>query len=173
MIDEHVDHCSIIVRVMSKNDSGNQKLGAVKVKARLKATFSNGELITEAAKVVCPKKIGTSDVGGVAAIVISSTGNFYKGVCLDSDSSLGFCAERSAIAQMITNREYRIAKVVAVLISQTNQELCVLPPCGACRQFMMLLSEDGANIDVVLDKDTTSKLGDLLPSAYISPATTS
>lgn len=157
---------------MGKNNSSNKKLNDIKAGAWLKASLSNSKLIAEAAKVICPKKIGTADVGGVAAIVVSSTGNFYKGVCLDSDSGLGLCAERSAIAQMITSREYKIAKVVAVLIDQTNQELCVLPPCGACRQFMMLLSENGADIDVVLGKNTTSKLGDLLPSAYIPPATT-
>ena len=172
LTDERVDRCSIIVGVMNKSDSSNKKLSNIKAGAWLKASFSNSKLIAEAAKAVCPKKIGTSDVGGVAAIVVSSTDNFYKGVCLDSDSGLGFCAERSAIAQMIAGREYKITKVVAVLIDPTNQELCVLSPCSACRQFMMLLSENGADIDIVLGENTTSKLGDLLPSTYIPPATT-
>ncbi|WP_199315039.1 helix-turn-helix domain-containing protein [Streptomyces cadmiisoli] len=38
----------------------------------------------------------------------------HSGVCIDTGSGTGFCAEHAAIAAMVAAREYRIAKVVAV-----------------------------------------------------------
>ena len=40
--------------------------------------------------------------GGVAAAVLSEGGKIYIGVCVDTASTLGICAERSAIFQMLT-----------------------------------------------------------------------
>lgn len=54
------------------------------------------------------------DAGGVAAAILTKQGNIYVGVCIDTASTLGMCAERNAIANMITNGESRIDKVVAV-----------------------------------------------------------
>jgi cytidine deaminase len=87
----------------------------------------------------------------------------YRGVCLDTDSGLGFCAERTAISQMITNKEYKIKKIAAVWNDNPEKDLYVLPPCGVCRQYMLMLSEDALNIDVVLGSDKTVKLRELLP----------
>ncbi len=36
------------------------------------------------------------DAGGVAAAVLSSSGKIYTGVCIDTCSTLGICAERNA-----------------------------------------------------------------------------
>ncbi|MBO7296148.1 MAG: cytidine deaminase, partial [Clostridia bacterium] len=52
------------------------------------------------------------DAGGVAAAVLTDQGNVYVGVCIDTCSGLGMCAERNAIANMITNGESRIVKLV-------------------------------------------------------------
>ena len=38
------------------------------------------------------------DAGGVAAAILTEAGNIYAGVCIDTASSLGMCAERSAMA---------------------------------------------------------------------------
>ena len=43
------------------------------------------------------------DAGGVAAAILTDKGNVYVGVCIDTASTLGMCAERNAIANMITN----------------------------------------------------------------------
>ena len=45
------------------------------------------------------------EAGGVAAALITKAGNIYVGVCIDTDCTLGMCAERNAIANMITNGE--------------------------------------------------------------------
>ena len=48
------------------------------------------------------------DAGGVAAAILTKAGNIYVGVCIDTCSSLGMCAERNAMANMITNGENHI-----------------------------------------------------------------
>ena len=53
------------------------------------------------------------DAGGVAAAILSSSGKIYTGVCIDTCSTLGICAERNAIFNMITNGESIIQKVIA------------------------------------------------------------
>ena len=45
---------------------------------------------------------GYISAGGVAAAVLSASGKIYTGVCIDTCSTLGICAERNAIFNMIT-----------------------------------------------------------------------
>ena len=106
------------------------------------------------------------DAGGVAAAILTVSGNVYVGVCIDTACSLGMCAERAAIANMITNGESEIDKVVAVM---TNGE--VGSPCGACRELMMQLSPDSVNIEILKDKNTkeTVTLGELMPDWWGRP----
>lgn len=121
-------------------------------------------IVYDAAKaVVNPKRI-TEQIcsGGVGAAVVSKNGNVYTGVCIDTDCSLGMCAERNAISTMITNGEYEIKMVAAV-----NKKGQVLPPCGACREFMMQL-KNASDTDVLIDnKGTVVKLKDLMPYSYL------
>lgn len=100
------------------------------------------------------------DAGGVAAAILTKQGNIYVGVCIDTASTLGMCAERNAIANMITNGESQIDKVVTVMPNGK-----VGSPCGACREYMMQLDKDSGDIEILLDLDTqkTVKLKDLLP----------
>ena len=100
------------------------------------------------------------DAGGVAAAILTKKGNISVGVCIDTASSLGMCAERNAIANMITHGESQISKVVAVMTDGK-----VGSPCGACREFMMQLDKDSGDIEILLDLETgkTVKLKDLMP----------
>ena len=45
---------------------------------------------------------GYISAGGVAAAVLSASGKIYTGVCIDTCSTLGICAERNAIFNMTT-----------------------------------------------------------------------
>ena len=101
------------------------------------------------------------EAGGVAAAILTKKGNVYVGVCIDTASTLGMCAERNAIANMITNGENQIDKVVAVMPYGK-----VGPPCGACREYMMQLDKDSGNIEILLDLETekTVKLKELIPN---------
>lgn len=100
------------------------------------------------------------DAGGVAAAILTKKGNIYVGVCIDTASTLGMCAERNAIANMITNGESQIDKVVAVM-----EDGRVGSPCGACREYMMQLDKDSGEIEILLDLDMqkTIKLKELIP----------
>lgn len=100
------------------------------------------------------------DAGGVGAAILTKRGNIYVGVCIDTSCSLGMCAERAAIANMITNGESEIDKVVAVMTDGSAGS-----PCGACRELMMQLSGDSPNIEILTDRDTysTVRLGELMP----------
>ena len=100
------------------------------------------------------------EAGGVAAAILTKQGNIYVGVCIDMASSLGMCAERNAIANMITNGESRIDKVVAVMPDGR-----VGAPCGACREYMMQLDRDSGDIEILLDLKTmrTVRLRELVP----------
>lgn len=100
------------------------------------------------------------EAGGVAAAILTKKGNIYVGVCIDTASTLGMCAERNAIANMITNGEHQIDKVVAV-----TPDGKVGSPCGACREYMMQLDKDSSEIEILLDLESkkTIKLKELLP----------
>lgn len=100
------------------------------------------------------------EAGGVGAAILTKSGNVYVGVCIDTASSLGMCAERNAIANMITNGESKIDKVVAIMPNGA-----VGSPCGACRELMMQLDKDAADIEILLDLEgeKTVRLGELSP----------
>lgn len=119
-------------------------------------------LYDTAKAVINPKKISAQICsGGVGATVLTKSGNIYTGVNIDTDCSLGMCAERNAISTMITAGEFEIEKVVAV-----NKKGQVLPPCGACREFMMQL-KNASYIEVLVDNNgTIVKLKDLMPYSY-------
>ena len=126
------------------------------------------EEMYNAAKAVL-KPVTISDyvsAGEVSAAVRSKTGKIYTGVCIDTCSTLGICAERNAIFNMITNGEYEIDRV-----------LCISPnegkggPCGACRELMVQLMPGGKykDIDIMMDyaNDIVMKLGELTPEWWI------
>ena len=120
------------------------------------------KLYSEAKKVQNNRVISPFvEAGGVSAALLTKNGNIYTGVCIDSACSLGMCAERNAIASMITNGESKIKKIVAIM---SNGEIGL--PCGACRELMMQLDKDSGDIEILLDleKNKTIILKDLLPN---------
>lgn len=119
------------------------------------------KLYSEAVKVQHHRVVSPFiEAGGVAAAILTKSGNIYVGVCIDTASTLGMCAERNAIANMLTHGEWEIDKVVAVTPGGK-----VGAPCGACREFMMQLSRDSGHIEILLDPDSkkTVRLSELLP----------
>jgi cytidine deaminase len=94
----------------------------------------NEELIDAAQAVLKPHVVERRLFGDVASTLVTDRGTRYSGVCIDTSSGTGFCAEHSAIAAMVTAGEYRIAKIVAVWRHEDGA-LHVLAPCGRCREF--------------------------------------
>ena len=105
------------------------------------------------------------DAGGVAAAVLSASGKIYTGVCVDTCSSLGICAERSAIFNMLTNGEQEISKVLAIMPDGRTGA-----PCGACRELMVqLMPERYKDIEIMPDygAERVITLGELTPEWWI------
>ena len=100
--------------------------------------------------------------GAVSAAILTEDNNIYTGVCIDTASTLGMCAERNAIANMITNGESKIKKLVCYCGKGKEK---VGSPCGACREYLMQLDKDSGNIEILADLDTMRvvKLKDLVP----------
>lgn len=98
--------------------------------------------------------------GGVGAAILTKNHHIYTGVCIDTSSSLGMCAERNAIANMITNCENEILKLVCI---DSHGE--VGSPCGACREYLMQLSKNSKDIEILMDEKTKKivKLEELIP----------
>lgn len=105
------------------------------------------------------------EAGGVAATILSASGRIYTGVCIDTCSTLGICAERNAIFNMITNGENEIKKVLAIMPDGKTGA-----PCGACRELMVqLMPEKYRDIQILLDYDSGKvvTLGELTPEWWI------
>ena len=103
--------------------------------------------------------------GEVSAAVLSKSGKIYTGVCVDTCSTLGICAERNAIFNMITNGEHEIDKVLAILPDGKSGA-----PCGACRELMVqLMPGRYQNIEIMMDMETEHimTLGELTPEWWI------
>ena len=121
----------------------------------------------EAAKAVLNERRISEYVtcGEVAAAILSKSGKIYTGVCIDTCSTLGICAERNAIFKMITNGEQEIDKVICVMSDGANGA-----PCGACRELMVqLMPETYNDIEIMVDYQAKRivKLGDITPEWWI------
>lgn len=100
--------------------------------------------------------------GSVSAALLTSAGNIYTGICIDIACGIGFCAEHSAVAEMLKNRETRIEMVVA--IAENNR---ILPPCGRCRELMLLINSDNKDTRIIIEPDKTMPLKELLPLRWL------
>lgn len=103
--------------------------------------------------------------GEVSAAILSRSGKIYTGICIDTCSTLGICAERNAIFNMLTNGEQEIDKVLALLPDGSGGA-----PCGACRELMVqLMPKTYKDIEIMLDYETgrTVRLGEITPEWWI------
>ena len=125
------------------------------------------EEMYEAAKAVLNARKISDYVtcGEVAAAVLSKSGRIYTGVCIDTCSTLGICAERNAIFNMITNGEHEIARVLSLMEDHIGGA-----PCGACRELMVqLMPGKYHGIEILMDYTTgrVMTLGELTPEWWI------
>lgn len=113
-----------------------------------------------------PRKISDYvDAGGVAAAILAESGKIYTGICVDTCSTLGICAERNAIFNMLTQGEKCVKKVLAIMPNGSTGA-----PCGACRELMVqLMPEEYQNVEIMLNYSTGTivTLGELTPKWWI------
>lgn len=117
------------------------------------------ELYQQAKSVIHPRRLSDdAEAGGVGAALLTDSGAIYRGVCIDTACSMGFCAEHAAAAAMVTAGENRVVKMVAV-----DWDGRVLPPCGRCREFISQLHPDNGNAEVMVSAEKIVTLRQLLP----------
>ena len=126
--------------------------------------ITNDDLIERATAVVKPTRVGDRLFADVGAALVTDAGNVYVGVCIDTASGTGFCAEHSAIAAMVTAGEYRIDRIVAVWRDENGAGATViLPPCGRCREFIRQIDPANLETNIILAHANVVTLKDLLP----------
>jgi cytidine deaminase len=132
----------------------------------MEAGMEFDDLYEQAKAVLNPRRLSPeAEAGGVGAAILTESGRIYTGVCIDTSSSMGFCAEHAAAAAMITAGENHVVKMVAV-----NWDGAILPPCGRCREFISQLHEDNPNTAVLVARGTVMTLRELLPFDWRSVA---
>ena len=99
----------------------------------------------------------------VGAALRTRSGYVFTGVSIHLACGVGFCAEHSAIAEMVKNREVEIATIVSVNASE------VIPPCGRCRELMAQLSLKNGDTQVILPGMKALPLRELLPEHWLGP----
>ena len=125
------------------------------------------EELYKAAKNVQNPREGSERIyaGGVAAAIEASSGKIYTGVCVDTSCTLGICAERNAIFNMITNGDNEIKRVIAIMSDGKTGA-----PCGACRELItQLMTKSYQHVEIMLDykKEKVVTLGKLTPEWWI------
>jgi cytidine deaminase len=116
-------------------------------------------LYERARAVLNPRRLSEdAEAGGVGAALLADDGQVYVGVCIDTGSSMGFCAEHAAAGAMVTAGANRVLRMVAVLWDGS-----VIPPCGRCREFIRQLHPDNLDAEVMVAEDTIVTLRELLP----------
>ena len=124
------------------------------------------DLYAAARAVLKPREVSKFvEAGGVAAAIEAGSGEIYVGVCVDTACTLGICAERNAIFNMLTHGESTIRRVVAI-----GRNGKAMPPCGACRELMTQLTPGAyQDVEIMLDyeQNRVVTLGSLTPEWWI------
>ncbi|OOG19926.1 cytidine deaminase [Sphingobacterium sp. CZ-UAM] len=98
------------------------------------------------------------EYAGVAAAIETVAGNIYTGISIDTACSMGFCAEHSAVAEMLKHHEFHIRAFVAVDAAGN-----AVPPCGRCRELICQLAKTNLDAIVEVKNGVFKSLKELLP----------
>jgi len=130
----------------------------------MKLTEQDHELIERAISIVGQRKVSGGVIGEAAATLLTRDGLVFDGISLALWCDIGFCAEHSAVANMVSHcSETRIKSIVAV-DDGSAEEIKILWPCGRCRQLLEWIDERNL-IETFVIISTTEKvrLIELLP----------
>ena len=121
------------------------------------------ELYQHAKAVLNPRRLSEyAEAGGVGAALLTADGNVYTGVCIDTGSSMGFCAEHAAAGAMVTAGENRVLKMIAL-----DWDASIIPPCGRCREFISQLHPQNLDTAVMVAEGVVATIRELLPHKWV------
>ena len=120
------------------------------------------QLIKEAQNVLGEYTLSHPDysAASVGAALLTVQGNVYTGTNLDVACGIGFCAEHSAVAEMLKHRETQIEMIVAV-----NTE-GIIAPCGRCRELLFQVDNKNVDTKVYISSEQYMTLDELLPQRW-------
>ena len=120
------------------------------------------QLIGRAKAVLQTRKLSPEcTVGEVSAALLTTKGNVYVGISISAGCGVGFCAEHSAVATMVTQGESRVQRLVAI-----SSDGKFLPPCGRCREMLFQIDRGNLDAEVILGPERTVRLEKLLPERW-------
>ena len=101
----------------------------------------------------------------VVAAVQSESGKIFVGFCIEGASGvMNLCAERVAALNMYINTGETVIK--RIIAFRDNPPKDGGMPCGTCREFLLQLSSENKNTEILVDYESrkTIKLEDTLPN---------
>ncbi len=124
----------------------------------MKLTKEDIRLIERAKELHGERKVSGGFLNEVGAALKTKEGEIFTGASMDLACGIGFCAEHSAIANMISHsKETEIDTIVAFGDK-------VMYPCGRCRELMRLINNNNwKNTLVIISHKEKVKLKSLLP----------
>lgn len=122
------------------------------------------KLISEAKKIANKRSLSEyASCEHVGCALLTKKGNIYTGISIDSNCSLGNCAEYAAIAEMLKNNESQIDKIVAY-----SAKGKIYAPCGRCRELIRMVNNSNVETKVMVEENKIYRIKDLLPEMYIT-----
>lgn len=103
----------------------------------------------------------------VVCALESENGEIYTGFCIESCSGvMHLCAERVAALNMYANSGQTVIKRMIAFRADAPSGGGTGMPCGACREFLMQLSYQNKDMEIMVDyeKRETVTLEELLPN---------
>lgn len=102
----------------------------------------------------------------VVCAIESENGEIFTGFCIESCSGvMNLCAERVAALNMYMTSGQTVIKRMIAFRDKAPYGGGSGMPCGACREFLMQLSEKNRNTEIMVDYESrkTVTLGELIP----------
>ena len=125
------------------------------------------KLYTQARAQYCPQEVSPFVYAHhVVCALESENGEIYTGFCIESCSGvMNLCAERVAALNMYVNSGQTVIKRMIAFRDQAPNGGGSGMPCGACREFLMQLSRENRNMEIMTDYESrqTITLGELMP----------
>ncbi len=124
--------------------------------------MDDAQLIERAQSVLHLRQLTDECIAGeVAAALLTDQGHVYTGVSISAGCGIGFCAEHSAIAAMVTAGETRIQKLAAI-----SADGKLMPPCGRCRELLYQIDRGNLATEIILEPGRPTSLAELLPRRW-------
>lgn len=102
---------------------------------RYKNYKKDRELIKNAKAFVNEEEVDYGIIREVGCALVTKIGKIFTGVSLHLGSGLGFCAEHTAIANMVSHSKE--TEIQTIVVCDNNS---ILYPCGRCRELIQAIN---------------------------------